>query len=134
MPITGLDEDVQRIAAEVLTDAANALMDDLMAEAPRGDTFELIDSAYGPEVDEQGLTAKLGFDAPQADFTDQGTRPHDIYPVHADALTFYWENGYDGPGIYHFKHVNHPGQEGTGWFSDKVEDWQGYVDDAARDV
>jgi hypothetical protein len=129
MPITGLDDDIRDFALGVLQDASQALLDDLTDLAPV-DTGELVDSAYGPEIDAQGLSATIGFDAPQADWTDQGTPPHgeDGNPT----MTFFWQDGPNGSGVYTFQHVNHPGQEATHWFSDKVEEWDNYVQDAAQ--
>lgn len=129
MPIDGLDDDIRAYAQEVLELAANALLDDLVADAPF-DTGELVQSAFGPEIDPDNLTATIGFMAPQADWTNEGVAPHDIYPVNAPALTFFWENGPDGPGVYSFQHVSHPGQEATGWFDDAVDRWDDYVEDA----
>lgn len=128
MPITGLDDDVRLLAQQIFADAAEAIMVDLIEIAPV-DTGELQDSAYGPEIDSDGLSAVVGFSAPQADWTDEGVAPHDEYgnPL----MTFYWPNGPQGPGVYSYEHVNHPGQAGTHWFSDKIEDWDQYVQDAA---
>lgn len=129
MEIIGLEDDVRRIALEVLTDAANATMADLVNAAPV-DTGELRDSAYGPEINEEGLSATVGFTAPQADFTDQGVQPHEIRGVNGH-LSFFWANGPNGPGQYTFDSVQHPGQAGSDWFTGVIDDWQSYVDDAA---
>lgn len=42
-------------------------------------------------------------------FLTQGTRPHDIYPRGPWPLRFYWVRGPNGPGIYFYYHVRHPG-------------------------
>lgn len=127
MTITGLDDFLHEYARDVVETAAEALLEDLKDRAPF-DTGELVDSAYGPFFDD--LTATLGFSAPQAEYTDQGTEPHEIYPSNAKALQFYWPNGPNGPGLYTFDHVNHPGQDGTGWFTESVADWDTYVQEA----
>lgn len=130
MPITGLEDDIRAEAERILEDAAQAVADDLFAACPV-DTGELLASAYGPEVDESGLSAVVGFDAPQAEWTNDGVLPHDIDAVNADRMSFYWPNGPNGPGQYFFTHVDHPGQEGTHWFDDVIDRWDDYVGDAA---
>lgn len=131
MPITGLEDDILLLAQQIFAEASVALMDDLIQIAPV-DTGELQDSAYGPEIDPDGLGATIGFSAPQADWTDEGVFPHGIDGN--PTMTFYWPNGPNGPGVYSYEHVNHPGQPGTHWFSDKVDDWDSYVQDAADNV
>lgn len=42
-------------------------------------------------------------------FITEGTRAHPIPAKNVDALKFYWAKGPQGPGIYFFKQVNHPG-------------------------
>jgi len=130
MPIVGLDADLRALAVEVLFEASQAVMDDLLEAAPVGETGDLVASAYGPAVDEATLSATVGFSAPQADWTNEGTVPHDEFgnPL----MTFYWENGPSGPGVYSFHHVNHPGQEATHWFDNIIDNWDDYVEGAAQ--
>lgn len=131
MPITGLEDDIQELAVQVLTDAAETLLDALKDSAPVG-TGELRESAYGPIINEADLSAVIGFDAPQSDWTDQGTAPH---PIDGNPLLrFFWSDGPHGADNYVFERVNHPGQTGTGWFSNEVDDWEIYVTDAAAAV
>lgn len=57
---------------------------------------------------------EIGFDAFRngqlGNFINFGTAAHSIDPKSKDGvLTFYWENGPKGPGVYHFQHVDHPG-------------------------
>lgn len=130
MPITGLEDELREEALRILTEAAEAVAVDLIEAAPV-DTGELVASAYGPEIDEVELTATVGFDAPQADYTNEGVLPHGIDAVNADKMVFFWENGPNGPGVYFFEHVDHPGQEGTHWFDDIVDAWDDYVESAA---
>lgn len=127
--ITGLDDFVLQLGKQILDAAAQAILDDMVRDAPV-DTGELRDSAYGP-TDIGDLAVVVGFTAPQADFTDLGTSPHPILPVNAAYLRFYWEDGPNGSGVYTFDQVFHPGNEGTSWFSDKVDLWDTYVDEAA---
>lgn len=134
MPVTGLEEFVQELAAAVLETAAVALLD-AMREAAPYKTGELVESAYGPNIAD--LTATIGFDAPQADWTNQGTEPHFIEAVNAQALYFFWENGPRGADHYSFQSVSHPGidagYEKLHWFDDLVDQWQTFVDTAAEE-
>lgn len=123
--ITGLDDFVRDYAQQVLDLASQNILDEMIEDAPV-ETGELRDSAYGP-TSTGDLTNVVGFLAPQADWTDQGAQPHPIYPVNARRLRFFWENGPNGPDVYNFEQVFHPGQVGTGWFSDKVENWDDYI-------
>lgn len=131
MPITGLEDDVIKIAQEIMFEAAQAVMDELLTLVPV-DTGELRDSAYGPEFDATGLSAVVGFEAPQSDWTDEGVAPHGIDGN--PTMTFYWPDGPNGPGVYTYEHVNHPGQAGTHWFTDVIEAWDDYVQEAADSV
>jgi hypothetical protein len=129
--ITGLDQFVRDFALNVLQSAAVGMLDDVRDAAPI-DSGELIGTRYGPTLDPGNMTATIGFSAPQADYTDKGTVPHGISPRFASALRFFWPNGPAGPGTYVFDHVSHPGQSGTGWFTDTIEDgWESHVQDAA---
>lgn len=130
--IIGLDDFIKQYADEVLAAASQSILDAMVADAPV-DTGELRDSSYGP-VDVGDLAVIVGFDAPQSDWTDQGTIPHPIYPVNASRLRFFWENGPNGPDVYSFTEVFHPGQEGTGWFSDKVDAWDDWVQSTIEEL
>jgi hypothetical protein len=106
-------------------------MKDMRSKAPVK-TGELLTSGYGPILDVGGndgiYAAKVGFDAPQADYTDLGTQPHLIVPSTQRRLRFFWPGGPEGPGYYSFSHVNHPGYDPPGhWFSDIVDRWEDYV-------
>lgn len=128
--ITGLDDFVRELGQQILETAARAVLDDMVEDAPV-DTGELRDSAYGPN-DVGDLAVVVGFTAPQADYTDQGVSPHPILPVNARFLRFFWEDGPNGSGIYTFDQVFHPGHTGSNWFTEKVDAWDVYVDEAAE--
>ena len=132
MPITGLAERVIEYASAAVQSAAEAYLADAVLAAPeREGTLKA--SSRGPElswVSEGIMRAVVGFDAPQAEWTDQGAPPHIIRAVHASALRFFWENGPDGPGWYTFQSVSHPGQIGTGWFSNMESEWEDYMQTA----
>lgn len=130
--ITGLVEIVQELAVVILDDAAQNLLDQLTADAPEA-TGELKASAYGP-TDVGEYSRVIGFSAPQADYTDLGTAPHEIFPLRARALRFFWDNGPNGPDVYTFNQVFHPGQTGTGWFTDTVDTWEDFVQQAIEET
>lgn len=132
MPLIGLEQVIQDWAREVNDQALNDLIDDLEQAVPIGETEELFHSFYGPHVAESptSFVSTLGYASEHASWTDEGAAPHLIVPRNAKALRFFWSNGPDGPGTYFFNSVNHPGQEGTHWFSDVVDNWPDYVQGA----
>ncbi len=50
----------------------------------------------------------------------EGTAPHDIVAQSAGSLGFYWANGPDGPGVYHFASVHHPGTAPVPFLTDNL--------------
>lgn len=87
-------------AVVMLDDVAEIYKEHLEGEAPVGETHELADlSMWEPE----GQFERFIFSgAEHFKWIVEGTPPHDIYPVNAQAL--YWE-GAEHP----VKHVFHPG-------------------------
>jgi hypothetical protein len=81
------------------------LVEAMAAEAPR-DTGFLADESQG-WVDVEGELQIVSTDdrGPIARYMLRGTRPHDIYPVHASALHFFAS---DGTEVF-TQHVSHPG-------------------------
>lgn len=68
------------------------------------------------------FTFEIASNLDYAQFTDDvDTQPHLIFAVFAKSLRFWWEDGPDGPGIYNYKWVRHPGTHGQHWFADKNE-------------
>ena len=49
-----------------------------------------------------------------------GSRSHAIVAKRAKALRFYWERGPEGPGIYFYKSVQHPGTQPTFFISKAI--------------
>lgn len=129
MPLIGLEEMLLEWGRQTHDGAVDNLINDLHERCPIGQTHDLVDSFHGPETQENGLTfiSTVGFDADYASYTDEGAAPHVIEPSNARALRFEWENGPDGPGVYYFHHVNHPGQPGSHWFSETVDSWTEYL-------
>jgi len=65
-----------------------------------------------------GTSATVQVLAPviQARTTDKGARAHRIPRSGSARLRFFWANGPQGAGIYHFRHVNHPGNAPQNWW------------------
>lgn len=137
--INGLREIVEEYASAVCLQAAEALLDDATEDAPE-DTGDLKRSRFGPEVKQVSdthFTATLGFAEDYATFTDEGTDgPYPIRAVNAEYLRFTWPDGPDelrsADGFFYFKEVFHPGIKGTFWFTEAVERWVDYVQDAVE--
>lgn len=55
-----------------------------------------------------------------SEWVHNGTEAHTIYAKDGGTLSFYWENGPDGPGIYHFASVKHPGTKPVPFFADNL--------------
>lgn len=79
--------------------------------------------------DRETFKVQITYTAPQADFTEYGTSPHDIEPQGPGyPLTFYWPKI---GGIAHFMVVHHPGShKHDGWFRDALATWPDRVRDA----
>ncbi|HEY4452388.1 MAG TPA: hypothetical protein VGN13_12435 [Solirubrobacteraceae bacterium] len=52
-------------------------------------------------------------------YVHEGTHPH-VIEAKSGSLGFYWENGPDGPGMYYFKRVQHPGTRANRFLSDNL--------------
>lgn len=125
-------EDLLREWARDVHDAAvDQLVGDLHEQAPVGETHELVTSFRGPDTyeDATGVHSTVAFDADYASYTDEGVAPHTISPRNARSLRFFWADGPQGAGTYHFDSVEHPGIEATNWFSDPTDNWPEYVQD-----
>lgn len=61
----------------------------------------------------QGFSVSVVAQAPYAAAVHQGAKPHVIEASQGKTLAFNWPNGPNGPGMYFFKRVNHPGNKGN---------------------
>lgn len=110
-----LEEEALRLAE----DAADIIAERLDDVVPR-DSGTLADSqeirvfVNGPKV-----SAKIGYSAPHAKFTDEGGDPHPIVAKNVSFLLFEGTNERAGTTVL-VPSVNHPGSEGTKWYSDNV--------------
>lgn len=77
------------------------------------------------------LSTRIGYTAPQANWTEYGTPPHVIRPKGPGyPLRFYWPRV---GGVVAFWKVNHPGShKRDGWFSDTMAKYRAALRRAAR--
>lgn len=50
----------------------------------------------------------------------EGTEPHVIRAKNAKVLAFFWHDGPDGPGVYFFREVHHPGTAPCRFLTDNL--------------
>lgn len=118
------------VYAERMTDsAAREVERETIADAPDGPPrvgggpkLRSTILATRPSRRGTGFASTIVAAAPQALFTEKGTRPHVIRRRRAPALVFYWKRGPSGPGVYAFTKVNHPGTPAQNWFFAKMAD------------
>ena len=53
-------------------------------------------------------------------FVEEGTKPHEIKAKGDGVLAFHWDHGPNGPGLYFFKSVQHPGTKGVHFMRDAL--------------
>lgn len=120
--LDGLRQGITAYGEQVARAGIEQIRDVLEVVAPR-DTGELARSWFWTD---NGLTHTIGYTAPQAGYTNDGTGAHVIEgnPL----LVFYWPKV---GRVVHLRSVAHPGSTiHKGWFDDEVtpEAW----DDALR--
>lgn len=125
-----LAQRVRYRAAEIAGNARADLERELQRAAPVGtpapyQTHEpgaLRDSvAVNVRFDQTVFTFTAVATAEYASFTDSGTSPHPIIAVNVRVLRFEWPRGGLHPAF--FKHVSHPGQNASHWFSNTLSRW-----------
>lgn len=97
----------------------------------------LRDSLKIVDIQDAGTTfsAAVVSDLPYAQWTDDVDTPdHEIGPGPIP-LVFWWERGPQGPAIYQFHRVHHPGTTGQKWFTDPMpERWDSALNAAAAQI
>lgn len=128
--LSSLEQAVRARAAFLFADAVDNMQAKLQAAAPVGTSDPLGRPRRGPRLRDtfrRGTPERttdtfrimVGFTAPQATFSNDLMPSHFIAPRGQYPLRFYWDNGPNGPGVYHYMHVNHPGNinaESRGWW------------------
>lgn len=89
-----------------------------------GHLKDSIQDAVLIEEDETHFTVLLQATADYAEFVEFGTSPHVIHATNAPELVFFWEDGPRGPGIYHFRSVNHPGTLAQSFLAPTLDDFE----------
>jgi hypothetical protein len=69
------------------------------------------------EETEFGFSVRIVAQAPYAAAVHEGAKPHVINAKPGKMLAFEWPTGPNGPGMYFFKSVNHPGNQGNPFLS-----------------
>lgn len=116
-----------------------AYRDRLAAEAAR-DLYDSVDEPVdtgqlegtGQLIRRGGGRWRIWYSADYASFPDQGTRAHTIRPRNPGGVLVFQVGGRT---VFATK-VDHPGNEGTGWFSDTVDraGWVRALDKARRRI
>lgn len=123
-----LRDGLARWAYTVQSDAVDAVPDLVRPQAPLGKPSEDPLSSYvsgalqasiqvTQPVSNGGTTfpGRVSAPVPQAEYTDRGTQPHDIFPVRAKVLRFV-----TGGATVHTMHVSHPGNPAQNWWEPAV--------------
>lgn len=114
-----LERDVVRYFSEVAGRTRDKLEREFRREAPV-DTGALRNAtSVSVRREGNGFRFTARSDVDYASFTSKPTRPHVIRPRRAGGvLVFYWP--VVGSTVF-FRHVNHPGTRGTGWWERTLE-------------
>lgn len=124
---------------------------DLDRRVPRAKTGALSRSKrIVTHVRPSSITSIIAYEAPQAAWTDRGTRPHVIVPRRAGGVLRFPRFGparrpvtgapargrrrFSGGGYVFARKVRHPGNRGNRWFRGAVTltKWRGYLRAAGR--
>lgn len=118
--LSGLRSEIRRHARALVETAAAEVAEVATAAAPIR-TGELRASRLGPDVvddTDQRIVARVSFHAPQAGWTDEGTRgPYVIRAKNAKVLRFI---GRDGEVVFR-RFVTHPGIRAQHWFAQPMQ-------------
>ena len=120
MALNSLRENLRGRARVAVGRAARPMEDDLRRTSPR-DTGRMASQTrvtpFGP------YRLRVTVNTPYASYVRSGTRPHQIRPVRAKALSFIWHGG-----RVFFSRVNHPGTRPHTWVDDSLARFGEYVD------
>lgn len=114
-----LERDVIRYFSEVAGRTRDRLERELQREAPVDTGKMRASTSVSVRREGRGFRFTARAETEYASFTSKPTRPHVIRPRRAGGvLVFYWPVA---GGVVHFRHVNHPGTRGTGWWERTLE-------------
>lgn len=105
-------DELQSAKREEMRDLGRGMVQSLQYYAPK--RSGLFSEGIAFRTDERGSETSLTFyvkgeHAFVLPFLTGGTKPHPIDPHGDYPLRFFWERGPNGPGIYYYMHVEHPG-------------------------
>ncbi len=69
------------------------------------------------------LGFKISMPEPLGTFILSGTRPHTISARNAKSLAFFWEDGPEGPDVYFYLSVRHPGTSANKFVGRATRRW-----------
>ena len=93
-------------------------------EAP-GQTYKFKRSiGFRTFVESAAVGFRVHMAQPLGKFIQEGTIRHPISAVRGMALRFFWAEGPQGPGIYFFKSVNHPGTAANPFMKRAYRKWR----------
>jgi len=118
---------------------------DLMREEGRRFTMLAQDEAPGQSykfkrsigfrtfVESDAVGFRVHMAQPLGTFIQEGTRPHPI-TAHGKSLRFFWPSGPQGPGIYFFYSVRHPGTNPNPFMARAYRKWRPHGQQALRRI
>ena len=122
MQLDGLRAELRqrvRITARLSANEGQAL---LRRTSPRDTGYMAQQSTVRDHPDALGATIEAKIDTDYAQYVKDGTRPHVISAVNAQALRFNWR----GETVF-FKRVHHPGTQPNSWVDDWTRDMSGII-------
>lgn len=75
-------------------------------------------------IEGNSLGFRISSPQPLGKFIVLGTKPHVIAAKNVQFLRFYWEKGPEGPGVYFFRSVNHPGTKPNRFHDRAYRKWR----------
>lgn len=132
-----LQRAVVQFAQQVHDEAVQDVIDELREAAPLGETGETRRQIRSVPLGAGTRPAsRVEAPTPQAEWTEEGTEPHDIVPVNAQVLRFLGGGGrisQPGPsqriatqaaGVIYTMIVHHPGNPPRAWFDPVVQTYE----------
>lgn len=124
---SSLEQKIHERADEIMDQAYELVLDDCRDDCPVStptptstrepgqlrDSLRLLEQYTNGTLHVRAIGSDLDY-APYTDEVDTGT--HDIF---GNPWLRFWWDGPNGPGIYFYKHVVHPGTTGQRWFHSK---------------
>jgi hypothetical protein len=107
--------EIVEAAAEQLGRALNNVAPEKTGRLKDSQTITISDESQDGRV-----SVNISYPVPYFRTSDLGWEGGLIFPKQSKYLHFYWEDGPWGPRDYRLPYVNHPGWQGTRWYSDLV--------------